>query len=128
MNSIDESYKPKPTDAYALSKQEAEIQAEAFVNWFPFMRIASMRIHQVAPLKDVQKEHAQDPETAAKNLWGWVNPQAVARACRLSVEGDKFTGHEGGWWYLTERVATQSQISSSRVAIPKPFKTVMVRY
>lgn len=53
-----------------------------------------MRIHEVAPLKQVQEEHAKDPEEAARNLWGWVSPEAVARACLASVEGDKFQGHE----------------------------------
>lgn len=65
------------------------------VRWFPFMTIASMRIHEVAPLKQVQDEHKADPEEAARNLWGWVSPQAVARACLASVQGDKFQGHEG---------------------------------
>jgi hypothetical protein len=84
----------RPTDSYALSKTEAETQAEAFVNWFPFMSIASMRIHEVAPLKQVKEEHAESPEEAQRNLWGWVSPAATARACLLSVEGDKFKGHE----------------------------------
>ena len=53
-----------------------------------------MRIHEVAPLKQVQDEHREDPEGAARNLWGWVSPAAVARACLASVEGDKVKGHE----------------------------------
>lgn len=90
-----QSFPKNPTDAYALSKCEAELQADAMVRWFPFMSIASMRIHEVAPLKQVQEEHEKDPEEAKRNLWGWVSPQAVARACLASVEGDKFQGHEG---------------------------------
>lgn len=90
-----QDYPTKPTDAYALSKCEAELQADAMVRWFPFMTIASMRIHEVAPLKQVQDEHKEDPEEAARNLWGWVSPEAVARACLASVEGNKFKGHEG---------------------------------
>jgi len=61
------------------------------------MTIASMRIHEVAPLKQVQDEHNENPEEAARNLWGWVSPQAVARACLASVEGDKFKGHESAY-------------------------------
>ncbi|EME46824.1 hypothetical protein DOTSEDRAFT_70707 [Dothistroma septosporum NZE10] len=63
--SIDEDYPVKPTDAYALAKHEAEIQAKAFAHWFPGTKIASLRIHEVAPLKDVLKEHKEDWENAA---------------------------------------------------------------
>ncbi|KAL5001360.1 hypothetical protein BDV10DRAFT_160528 [Aspergillus recurvatus] len=84
---LDEESPQRPTDAYALAKEEAETQARSFVNWFPGMNIACLRIHEVAPLKDVQKEHESNWEDAAvKQLWGWVNPEAVARACLLSVE------------------------------------------
>jgi nucleoside-diphosphate-sugar epimerase len=51
------------------------------------MNITCLRIHGVAPLKDVQKEHSEKWEkSAVQQLWGWVNPEAVARACLLSVE------------------------------------------
>lgn len=78
---------------------EAEIQGDCFVNWFPAMTIASLRIHEVAPLKDVQKEHKEDPENGVKQLWGWVSPVATARACVLSVTNNKkFKGrHESEW-------------------------------
>lgn len=92
---IDEDYPQNPTDSYALAKQEAEIQAKAFVNWFPGTNIACMRIHEVAPLKDVQKEHEEDWENAGvKQLWGWVNPEATARACLLAVTSEKMKGFE----------------------------------
>lgn len=92
---LDEDTPQNPTDSYALAKQEAETQAKAFANWFPGMNIACMRIHEVAPLKDVQKEHQEDWENAAvKQLWGWVNPTATARACLLAVETDKLKGCE----------------------------------
>ncbi|KAJ9632287.1 hypothetical protein H2203_000691 [Taxawa tesnikishii (nom. ined.)] len=92
---LDEDAPQRPTDAYALAKQEAEIQARAFADWFPGMKIACLRIHEVAPLADVQKEHKEDWENAAvKQLWGWVNPVATARACLLAVESDKLEGCE----------------------------------
>lgn len=58
--------------------------------------MACLRIHEVAPLKDVQKEHEENWEqSAVKQLWGWVNPQATARACLLAVEkSDNFEGAE----------------------------------
>lgn len=93
---LDEDAPQNPTDAYALAKQEAELQARSFVNWFPGLNIACMRIHEVAPLKDVQREHQGNwDEAAVKQLWGWVNPQATARACLLAVENsDKVNGME----------------------------------
>ncbi|KAI1614218.1 putative UDP-galactose 4-epimerase [Exophiala viscosa] len=92
---IDEDYPQKPTDAYALAKEEAEVQARAFARWFPGMNIALLRIHEVAPLKDVQKEHKENwDEAAVKQLWGWVNPVATARACIKGLESEKLKGAE----------------------------------
>ncbi|KAF2201218.1 putative UDP-galactose 4-epimerase [Delitschia confertaspora ATCC 74209] len=91
---IDEEYPPNPTDAYALSKQEAEVQARAFCNWFPGTKIACLRIHEVAGKEDVEQEHKENWVDAGVNqLWGWVSPEATARACLLAVEkADKFEG------------------------------------
>merc|ERR1712137_1236947 len=63
---------------------------------FPGTKIACMRIHEVAPRKDVQKEHSEDWENAGvKQLWGWVHPEATARACIAAVEkSDNFEGCE----------------------------------
>ena len=84
---IDENCPQRPTDSYAMAKMEAEYQARAFVHWFPGMNIACLRIHEVAPLKSVRKEHQEKWEASAvKQLWGWVHPNAVSRACLLSVE------------------------------------------
>lgn len=93
---LDEDAPARPTDPYGLAKQEAEIQARAFVHWFPDMNISCMRIHQVAPLRDVRKEHTEQwHESAVSQLWGWVNPTAVARACLLAVENaDRVQGCE----------------------------------
>jgi len=92
---IDEEYPPNPTDSYALAKQEAETQAKAFANWYPGMNIACLRIHEVAPRAEVLKEHKEDWENAAvKQLFGWVNPEAVARACLLSCTTDNIKGCE----------------------------------
>lgn len=92
---IDEDYPQNPTDSYALAKMEAEVQAHAFANWYPGMNIACMRIHEVAPLAEVRKEHEEDWDNAGvKQLWGWVSPAATARACLLAVETDKLKGCE----------------------------------
>ena len=72
------------------------MQARAFVNWFPGMKIACLRIHEVLPRSEVAKEHSQFwDESGVKQLWGWVSPQATARACLLAVEkSDAFEGCE----------------------------------
>ena len=93
---IDEDYPTNPTDAYALAKLEGEVQAKAFANWFPGMKIACLRIHQVAPKEQVQEEHVDNAaDHVVKNLWAYVNPEATARACLLAVEkSDNFEGCE----------------------------------
>ena len=93
---IDEEAPAHPTDPYALAKEEAEYQAKAFVEWFPGMNISCLRIHEVAPRKVVQEEHKNNWENSAvKQLWGWVHPNAVARACLLSIEkADKVMGFQ----------------------------------
>lgn len=93
---LDEAYPQRPTDAYALAKQEAETAAHAFADWFPGMKIACLRIHEVAPKQDVLQEHKDDWENAAvRQLWSWVSPAATARACLLAVtEADRYDGCE----------------------------------
>lgn len=92
---IDEAAPANPTDSYALAKQEAEMQAKAFANWFPGMNIACLRIHEVAPRKEVLEEHRGNwDETAVKQLFGWVNPEATARACLLACTTDNIKGCE----------------------------------
>ena len=83
---IDEDYPCRPSDPYALAKLEAETAAGAFPHWFPGMRIACLRIHEVENRPAVLEEHRENwDEAAVKQLWGWVNPVATARACLLSV-------------------------------------------
>lgn len=93
---IDEDYTHNPTDAYALAKSQAELQAKAFVNWYPGMKIACMRFHEVATREHANKHHASDWEGAGvKQLWGWVRPEATARACLAALEkSDKYEGME----------------------------------
>ncbi|RYP10577.1 hypothetical protein DL764_000547 [Monosporascus ibericus] len=90
---IDEDYPPNPTDAYALAKREAEVAAAAMANWFPGMRIACLRIHEVEQRGPVKQEHAENwKDAAVSQLWGWVSPAATARACLLAVTNPRFEG------------------------------------
>lgn len=89
---IDEDAPQRPTDSYALAKHESELQARSFANWFK-MNIACLRIHEILPLKQVQEEHERNWEgSAVRQLWGWVSPQATARACLQGVELEKSIG------------------------------------
>jgi len=87
--------KARISDAYALSKQVCEVQGEAFAYWFPGMTIASLRFHHVNPREVCSKRLEADPKVGIRELWCWVSPEATARACFLSIDGDRFTGHEG---------------------------------
>ncbi|KAE8155108.1 hypothetical protein BDV25DRAFT_135151 [Aspergillus avenaceus] len=93
---VDEEAPQRPTDSYALAKDEAESQARAFARWYPGMNIACMRIHAVAPRSEAQKGQLENWDSAAvKSLWGWVSAQATARACLLAVEkAEKLNGTE----------------------------------
>lgn len=122
---IDEDYPVNPTDSYALAKQEAEVQAKAFVNWFPGMKIACLRIHQVEGRKSVQKEHEEQWDTSAvPQLWSWVNPEATARACLLAVEKtENWTGCE-----IFNIVApTTTQSTPSRELAKKYYSNAEIR-
>jgi len=118
----EDEYPANPTDAYALSKQEAEVAAKAFVNWFPGMRIACMRIHAVETRENVAKGHAEDWQgSAVKELWGWVNPTATARACLLAVwddesatKGEKWAGCEV--FNIVAPTTTQDDKTSEQLA------------
>ncbi|KAK7946782.1 uncharacterized protein PG986_011103 [Apiospora aurea] len=90
----EEPYPVRPTDAYALAKTEAEAAARAFPDWFPGMKVACLRIHEVAARRDVLQEHDEDwVDAGVKQLWGWVSPVATARACLLSVtKADQYEG------------------------------------
>ena len=93
---IDEDYPCRPSDSYALAKLEAETAAKAFPHWFPGTKIACLRIHEVENRSEVLKEHKENwDEAGVKQLWGWVNPVATARACLLGVtNGDRWEGCE----------------------------------
>lgn len=112
---IDEETTPAPTDAYALAKSESELQAKAFVNWYPGTKIACMRFHEVKRRKAVQEHHEQDWESGGvKQLWGWVSPEATARACLLALE--KWDNYEGMEIFNVHAPTTAQDMSSEELA------------
>jgi hypothetical protein len=58
------------------------VQAKAFVNWFPGTKIACMRIHEVAPKKDVSDEHDDNWQDAAV---GMLLPSTISGALRSAL-------------------------------------------
>lgn len=109
---IDEDYTFSPTDAYALAKAESELQAKAFVNWYPGMKIACMRFHEVSARQQVYDHHARDWEGAGvKQLWGWVSPEATARACVAALE--KWDNYEGMEVFNVHAPTTAQDIPSA---------------
>jgi nucleoside-diphosphate-sugar epimerase len=121
---LDEDCPTHPTDSYALAKNETELQARAFVDWFPGTKIACLRIHEVAPRADVAQEHKDDWEGAGvKQLWGWVHPVATARACLASIESaDKFEGCE----IFNINAPTTAQETSSRELAQKYYPNAKI--
>ncbi|OTB09443.1 hypothetical protein M426DRAFT_70709 [Hypoxylon sp. CI-4A] len=118
----EEAYPTNPTDAYALAKNEAEVAAKSFARWFPFMRIACLRIHEVANRTPVQKEHAENwQEAGVKQLWGWVSPVATARACLLAVAGDGKNGFQEGSSEIFNIVAPNTAQETHSAELAKKY-------
>lgn len=112
---IDEEMTPAPTDAYALAKSETELQAKSFVKWYPGTKIACMRFHEVATREAVRKHHEADWEGGGiKQLWGWVRPEATARACLLALE--KWDNYEGMEVFNVHAPTTAQDMSSEELA------------
>ncbi len=95
---VDENHPLKPDDSYGLSKVLMERTAEAMVQRYPHMSIASLRITHVAN-KEEYKPGAnfhswiKNPDLGPKNLWSYIDNRDVARAFRTAIETD-LGGHE----------------------------------
>ncbi|KAF8309897.1 hypothetical protein DL93DRAFT_2062538, partial [Clavulina sp. PMI_390] len=85
---VDEDHPSIAEDAYSASKQILEVQADCTArlvnqpNSDKKIWIASIRPHFVA---DEKLKLELDAETR-KDLWGWTNREALARACFLALE------------------------------------------
>ncbi len=97
---LDEQHPTYNEDPYSLSKWVAELQADSIVRRWPQMTIASLRFHGIRETGESHQGNviASAPPAAAiesmkRNLWGYVDIVACARACRLSIEAD-YRGHE----------------------------------
>lgn len=70
------------------------MQADTIVRRYPFMRIASLRLHWSLPNAEVCFH--SDPTIRRTDLWGWVFEDSAADAflLALTVPEDKWVGHE----------------------------------
>ena len=87
---VDEAHALMVHDAYALSKEVDERTAEMFSRR-DGMSIAALRFHWIATreeqLERVEASRSTDDHAhEAGNLWGYIDLQDAARACRLAIE------------------------------------------
>lgn len=92
---ITEAHPLLPNWSYALSKLMGEQMADHFVRWTPGLSIASLRFSNVYADKDYAAVPAIQADLASRkwNLWGYVDADDAAEACRLALEAG-FEGHE----------------------------------
>lgn len=57
------------------------------------------------------KRFGVDAEVGVRELWCWVNPEATARACFLSIDGNRFKGHEGKLELIPFAVSTSDLLN-----------------
>ncbi|KAK7690556.1 hypothetical protein QCA50_005654 [Cerrena zonata] len=92
---LDEDHPCRPDEPYGLSKLIAEMQADAIVRRYPFMRIASLRLSWSLPNKQAANLEP-DPARRKNDLWGYVQEDSGAEAFLLAVTKDDlpWSGHE----------------------------------
>lgn len=90
---LDELHPTHAEDPYSLSKWICERQADAIVQRFESMSIASLRLHGVVESRADTVGWVDLPDAGlVKQLWGYTTRRAAARACLLGVTAD-FSGH-----------------------------------
>lgn len=118
---ITEAHPLKPNWSYALSKLLGEEMAAQFVRWHPAMAITSLRFSNVYAPEDyaaIPAIHA-DPASRKWNMWGYVDAEDAADACRLALEADH-KGHRALIIAAADNVAGQD----SRALMAEHFPTV----
>jgi nucleoside-diphosphate-sugar epimerase len=86
---IDESHPRRPHSSYSLSKVVGEEMAEQFARWtrMPFIGLRFSAIREPAEYETFP-DAWRDPHSGEWNVWGYVDAQDVAQACRLSLTAD----------------------------------------
>lgn len=90
---VDEAHPSYAEDPYGLSKWVCEQQADAIVRRYE-LSVVSLRLHGVVDSRaDAMRWNEAMPDAVARQLWGYTNRGAAARACLAAVSGD-VDGHE----------------------------------
>jgi nucleoside-diphosphate-sugar epimerase len=97
---VDEKHPNRIDEPYGLSKVIGELQASSLCARYPFLRIASLRIHWSVPsLEEAQAQSDPHEDNTRKELWGWIQEDEGARAFWLGLTvGDsdsEFRGASG---------------------------------
>ncbi|KAJ8515865.1 hypothetical protein ONZ45_g6761 [Pleurotus djamor] len=97
---IDEDHPCLPDEPYGLSKVICELQADTIVRRYPFLRVASLRLHWSVPCKDYVKR--LDDIKASRDLWGYVQEDSAAEAFLLAItvggrEEENIEVETGNW-------------------------------
>lgn len=113
---LDERHPTYNEDAYSLSKWICEEQGNSIARRYEKMTIASLRFHWIVP----DREHAlhQGSELSQwvhKQLWGYTNIEAAARACLLSLSAE-YKGHEA-----FQIVAPRTMVTTPSLELAKQF-------
>jgi nucleoside-diphosphate-sugar epimerase len=84
---VDEDHYPVPTSTYALSKVASETVAGHIARWsgIPFVALRFSNIMEPADYQEFPSFWA-DPRLRRWNLWGYIDEQDVAAACRLALQ------------------------------------------
>jgi nucleoside-diphosphate-sugar epimerase len=92
---VDERHPTYNEDAYSLSKWVMEQQGDSFARRWEGTTIATLRLHGIVENAEQFRERVEHfaSDRAARGLWGYVNIEACARACQLSIEAG-YHGHE----------------------------------
>ncbi|WP_295640216.1 NAD(P)-dependent oxidoreductase [Novosphingobium sp.] len=118
---VTEAHPLKPNWSYALSKVLGEEMAGQFARWHPQMAITSLRFSNVYSAEDYAAIPTiqADPASRKWNLWGYVDAEDAADACRLALEATH-TGHRALIIAAADNVAGQD----SRALMAEHFPTV----
>ena len=107
---LDEKHPTYAEDPYALSKWVCETQADSFCRLHADLAIASMRFSWVVESRAAGiaiREGRGGLDKAVKELWGYTDLWAAARACVEAVAGSSWTGSETFYLVAPRTMATR---------------------
>ncbi|MBO0744891.1 MAG: NAD(P)-dependent oxidoreductase [Candidatus Dormibacteraeota bacterium] len=107
---LDEKHPTYAEDPYALSKWVCEAQADSFCRLHSDLAIASMRFSWIVESRAAGiaiRESRGGLDRAVKELWGYTDLAAAARACVDAVAGSSWVGSEAFYLVAPRTMATR---------------------